>query len=237
MEKIPSIPLKSVPGCTLEQAETIQSLVAIPENSTTNWQKAYGYIEDISDGRGATCGIVGFCSGTGDLLGVIYELKKIEPNHELVKFIPALKKVNGSASTAGLDEFTKVFKQSGGDQSLRQAQWNVLVRLYWKPAHDTCKKYGLKSTLALYFIYDTCLNLGNAAMAKKVKVKAPSEGGDEKEWLKQYLIERRAYMKATDNFGPVDRVDMQMKILESGNMELTRPIKNMVCYKGKFNIT
>jgi len=231
-----AIPLKSVPGCSLEQADTIQSLVAIPENSTTNWQKAYGYIEDISDGRGLTAGLVGFCSGTGDLLGVMYELKKLEPTHELVKFIPALKKVNGTASTAGLDEFAKVFKRCGGDASLRQAQWNVLVRLYWSPAFHTCKKYGVKSALALYFIYDTCLNLGNAATAKKVKVKAPSDGGDEKEWLKQYLIERRAYMKATNNFGPVDRVDMQMKILETGNMDLTRPIRNLICYKGKFNL-
>lgn len=232
-----AIPLKSIPGCSLIQAETIQSLVAIPENSTTNWQKAYGYIEDISDGRGYTVGVVGFCSGTGDLLDVIYELRKLQPTHKLIKFIPALKKVNGSASTAGLDEFAKVFKESGADESLRQAQWNVLIRLYWSPAYHTCKKYGLKSVLALYFIYDTCLNLGNAATAKKVKAKAPSEGGDEKEWLKQYLIERRAYMKATNNFGPVDRVDMQMKILESGNMDLARPIKNLICYKGKFNIT
>ena len=231
-----TIPLKSVPGCTLEQADTIQSLVAIPENSTTNWQKAYGYIEDISDGRGLTSGIIGFCSGTGDLLDVIYELKKLEPTHELVRYIPALKKVNGSASTAGLEEFAKVFKRCGGDKALQQAQWNVLVRLYWKNAHDTCKLYGLKSVLALYFLYDTCLNLGDARMAKKVKTKAPSGGGDEKEWLKQYLIERRAYMKATNNYGPVDRVDMQMKILESGNMELARPLKNLTCYKENFDI-
>lgn len=180
--------------------------------------------------------MVGNTSGTHDLLMVIQELQKLDPNNELVKFIPALKKVDNSPSTVGLDEFKRIFQRSGANVHLQQAQWNIIVRLYWKPAYDLCKKYGLKSVLALYFIYDTCLNLGNAATAKKVKVKAPSEGGDEKEWLKQYLIERRAYMKATNNFGPVDRVDMQMKILESGNMDLTRPIKNLICYKGKFNI-
>lgn len=230
------IPLKNIPGCTLDQADTIQSLVSIPENSTTSWWKNYGYIEDISDGRGYTTGLVGNTSGTHDLLMVIQELQKLDPNNELVKFIPALKKVDNSPSTVGLDEFKRIFQRSGANVHLQQAQWNIIVRLYWKPAYDLCKKYGLKSVLALYFIYDTCLNLGNAATAKKVKVKAPSEGGDEKEWLKQYLIERRAYMKATNNFGPVDRVDMQMKILESGNMDLTRPIKNLICYKGKFNI-
>jgi chitosanase len=45
--------------------------VASAENSTLNWRGAYGYIEDIRDGQGYTAGIIGFCSGTHDMLALV----------------------------------------------------------------------------------------------------------------------------------------------------------------------
>ena len=46
-------------GVTPEQGNTILQLVAIAENGTTNWPSAFTYCEDIKDGRGYTCNIVG----------------------------------------------------------------------------------------------------------------------------------------------------------------------------------
>ena len=46
-------------------------LVSSAENSSLDWRAQYSYIEDIGDGRGYTAGIIGFCSGTGDMLELV----------------------------------------------------------------------------------------------------------------------------------------------------------------------
>src|SRR4051794_11446308 len=46
-------------------------LVSSAENSSLDWRAQYKYIEDIGDGRGYTAGIIGFCSGTGDMLDLV----------------------------------------------------------------------------------------------------------------------------------------------------------------------
>src|SRR6185437_7226410 len=51
--------------------EYAMELVSSAENSSLDWKKQYGYIEDIKDGRGYTAGIIGFCSGTGDVLELV----------------------------------------------------------------------------------------------------------------------------------------------------------------------
>ncbi|MGE6738258.1 chitosanase, partial [Streptomyces sp. NPDC059900] len=48
-----------------------QQLIASAENSTLDWRGQYGYIEDIDDDHGYTAGIIGFCTGTHDLLTLV----------------------------------------------------------------------------------------------------------------------------------------------------------------------
>src|SRR5215475_7280848 len=51
--------------------EIAMELVSSAENSSLDWKAQYKYIEDIHDGRGYTAGIIGFCSGTGDMLDLV----------------------------------------------------------------------------------------------------------------------------------------------------------------------
>jgi chitosanase len=53
-------------------------------------------------GRGYTAGIIGVCSSTGDMLEVVRGFTRAKPHNGLRRFIPALRRVNGSASHAGL---------------------------------------------------------------------------------------------------------------------------------------
>jgi chitosanase len=46
-------------------------LVSSAENSSLNWKAQYKYIQDIGDVRGYTGGIIGFCSGTADMLHLV----------------------------------------------------------------------------------------------------------------------------------------------------------------------
>src|SRR5437899_462959 len=82
--------------------EIAMELVSSAENSSLDWKAQYKYIEDIGDGRGYTAGIIGFCSGTGDMLDLVEYYTGKEPGNPLARYLPALRKVNGSASHAGL---------------------------------------------------------------------------------------------------------------------------------------
>ena len=77
-------------------------LVSSAENSSLDWKAQYGYLEDIGDGRGYTGGIIGFCSGTGDMLELITYYTKLKSGNGLASYLPALQKVNGTKSHAGL---------------------------------------------------------------------------------------------------------------------------------------
>ena len=66
------------------------ALVSSAENSSTDYAEQYAYIEDIGDGRGYTAGIIGFTTGTGDLLEVVERYTELEPENELKKYIPYL---------------------------------------------------------------------------------------------------------------------------------------------------
>src|SRR5690349_10988229 len=72
------------------EKDIAMQLVSSAENSSLSWKAQYGYIEDIGDGRGYTGGIIGFCSGTDDMLDVVQNYTKIEPTNILAKYLPAL---------------------------------------------------------------------------------------------------------------------------------------------------
>ena len=77
-------------------------LISSAENSTLNWRAQYRYIQDIHDGRGYTGGIVGFTSGTGDMLAVVTAYRRARPGNPLARFIPALRRVNGGSKRPAL---------------------------------------------------------------------------------------------------------------------------------------
>ncbi|WP_425424753.1 chitosanase, partial [Streptomyces aurantiacus] len=83
--------------------EIAMKLVSSAENSSLDWRAQYGYIEDIGDGRGYTAGIIGFCSGTGDMLDLVELYTRRKPDNALAGYLPALRGVDGTDSHEGLD--------------------------------------------------------------------------------------------------------------------------------------
>lgn len=233
------VPIQLPGGLTDLQIDTILSLVSIAENSSIEWWKQYGYAENIGDGRGITTGLAGFCSGTGDLLEVFQELQKINPNHYLLKYLPALIKVNGTANTSGLNGLIKDINAYGNDIQFQQAQWRIILKLYWGPAMNFANKKGLKSAFAKGQLYDTIINVGDLNFASRVKSKSPSEGGDETTWLTDFLNVKERLITVEDKSlddGQNDRVVLWRNILKTGNLNLNRPLKGLMCYGDTFNI-
>jgi len=85
-----------------KEKEIAMELVGSAENSSLDWRAQYGYIEDIHDGRGYTGGIIGFTSGTGDMLEVLGLYTRARSSNPLVPCLRALRDVNGTSSHRGL---------------------------------------------------------------------------------------------------------------------------------------
>jgi chitosanase len=214
--------------------ELAQQLVASAENSTLDWRGQYGYIEDIDDGQGYTAGIIGFCTGTHDLLTLVERYTKAHPDNGLAGYLPALRKVDGSDSHEGLDPgFTKAWKAEGAKPAFRQAQNEERDRVYFDPAVRLAKLDGL-GTLGQFVYYDAMVLHGPGTgpdgfyglrEAAIEEADTPSQGGSEKAYLDIFLDLRRKAMKARKPDRDTTRIDTaQRRFLYDGNLSLKTPL-------------
>ncbi|GAA2314746.1 chitosanase CsnA [Nonomuraea roseoviolacea subsp. roseoviolacea] len=209
-------------------------LVSSAENSSLDWKAQYGYIEDIDDGRGYTGGIIGFCSGTHDMLQLVELYTERKPGNVLAKYLPALRKVDGSDSHKGLDpNFTKDWKTAAKDAVFQQAQNDERDRVYFDPAVKQAKSDGLRA-LGQFAYYDAIVmhgpgddkvSFGGIRKSAMAKAKTPAQGGDETAYLNAFLDARKAAMKAEEAHEDTSRVDTEQRVfLKKGNLDLDPPL-------------
>ncbi|KAB1988101.1 chitosanase [Streptomyces triticiradicis] len=218
-----------------DKKELAQKILASAENSTLNWREAYGYIEDIGDGRGYTAGVVGFCTGTHDLLALVERYTKAHPGNGLARYLPALREVDGTDSHEGLDPgFVAAWRHEAGVAAFRAAQDSERDRVYFGPAVRLAKLDGL-GTLGQFVYYDAMVLHGPGtggdgfyALRERAVREAvpPSEGGDEKTYLGAFLDVRRAAMRSGDHDRDTTRIDTaQRAFLDEGNLGLDTPLR------------
>lgn len=214
--------------------ETAWKLLSSAEGSTLDWRSQYGTIEDNGDGTGYNAGIVGFCSGTHDMLAFVESFTGDHPDSPLAPFVPALRKVDGTASHEGLDPgFTAAWKKSAEDPAFRAAQDLVRLEQYFEPAVRLAKLDGL-GALGQYMYFDAMVLQGpgtdgdafygirKAAVAEADTV---AEGGDEAAYLDAFLDAARAVMKSKKNQQDTSRLDTAQRVfLEDGNLTLETPL-------------
>ncbi|AUG76073.1 Chitosanase [Kitasatospora sp. MMS16-BH015] len=215
--------------------EIAMELVSSAENSSLDWKAQYKYIEDIGDGRGYTAGIIGFCSGTGDMLDLVQHYTDLKSGNILAKYLPALKKVNGSASHSGLGSaFVKDWATAAKDTVFQQAQNDERDRVYFNPAVKQGKADGLRA-LGQFIYYDAIVmhgpgndgdSFGGIRAAAMKKAKTPAQGGDEATYLKAFLDARKVVMKKEEAHSDTSRVDTeQLVFLNAKNFDLNPPLK------------
>ncbi|MEV4092937.1 chitosanase [Streptosporangium saharense] len=214
--------------------EIAMKLVSSAENSSLDWRAQYKYIEDIDDERGYTAGIIGFCSGTGDMLDLVKLYTRRKPHNPLAKYLPALRRVNGTDSHKGLDPgFTRAWARAARDKAFRKAQNHERDRLYFRPAVRQAKKDGLR-TLGQFVYYDALvmhgggddpLSFGAIRRNALKKAKPPSRGGDEVAYLNAFLDARKVAMKAESAHEDTSRIDTAQRVfLRKGNLDLNTPL-------------
>jgi chitosanase len=220
-------------------------IVSSAENSSLNWRAQFGYIEDIHDKRGYTAGIIGFCSGTHDMLELVEYYTSVKPNNILAKYLPALRKVDGSDSHKGLDpNYPKDWKTAAKDKAFQDAQEHERDRVYFNPSVSQAKKDGLPA-LGQFIYYDAIVMHGNGsdrdsfgsirknAMAK---AKTPAQGGDLTAYLNAFLDARKVAMKHEEAHADTSRVDTAQRVfLKNKNFPLDPPL-NWKVYGESFSI-
>ena len=214
--------------------EIAMQIVCSAENSSLDWKAQYKYIEDIDDGRGYTAGIIGFCSGTGDMLELVQLYADRKSGNVLQKYLPALRRVNGSDSHSGLDpNYTRDWKTAAKDTVFQQCQNDERDRVYFNPAVSQGKSDGLR-TLGQFCYYDAIVMHGPGSDATSFggirsralrTAKPPSQGGNETTYLNAFLDARVWAMKQEEAHSDTSRVDTAQRVfLRNGNFDLNTPL-------------
>jgi len=225
-------------------------LVSSAENSSLDWKSQYAYIEynvegNEAENRGYTAGIIGFCTKCSDLQAVVNYYNQIKPNNVLTPFIPALQKVVGTTSTAGLGTpFINAWKTAAKDVAFQEAQDHERDRVYFAPAVTQAKTDGLKA-LGQFIYYDALvmhgpgtdsLSFGGIRAAALKKAKSPAQSGNETTYLNAFLDARKDAMLAEEGHSDTTRIDtMQRTFLQAGNLNLDTPLTWSV-YGDKYSI-
>ena len=210
------------PGLEAPREKQIaMELVSSAENSTLNWRREYGYIEDIGDGRGYTAGVIGFCSGTGDMLALVRSYVRAEPSDPLARFLPALRRVNGTASHRGLGRpFVGAWRIAAHDPVFRRMQMRELDRVYFEPAVRRATRDGL-STLGQFVYYDAMVmhgpgsdhaSFGGIRRRASARARTPARGGSQLRYLNAFLDVRRALMKHQRGHQDTSRIDDEQRV-------------------------
>ncbi|MEU2776984.1 chitosanase [Streptomyces sp. NPDC007162] len=225
--------------------EIAMKLVSSAENSSLDWKAQYKYIEDIGDGRGYTAGIIGFCSGTGDMLDLVQLYTDRKPGNVLAKYLPALRRVNGTDSHSGLDpNFPADWRKAAQDTAFQQAQNDERDRVYFNPAVQQGKTDGL-GTLGQFTYYDAIVMHGDGDDATSFRnirkralghAKPPAQGGNETTYLNAFLDARVWAMKQEEAHSDTTRVDTEQRVfLRNGNLCLDTPL-NWKVYGDSYHI-
>jgi len=211
--------------------EIAMELVASAENSTLAWYDRYDYIEDIGDERGYTGGLVGFTSGTHDMLMLVERYTEKAPDNRLAEFLPALRAVDGTDSHEGLGEaFEEAWRAEAAQPAFQQAQRDEVDRLYFEPAVGQALSDGL-GVLGQFIYFDAMVMHGDSGFASirdaALRAQAtPADGGDQVAYLHAFLDARADEMRAEAAHEDTSRIDTaQRTFLDAGNLSLDPPLR------------
>ncbi|MDX3018944.1 chitosanase [Streptomyces acidiscabies] len=216
---------------TPAKKELALQLVSSAENSSLDWRAQYPYIEDIHDGRGYTAGIIGFCSGTGDMLKLVELYTRRRPRNVLARYLPALRSVSGGASHRGLDPFfVRDWRVAARDAVFRRAQEDERDRVCFAPALRQGRADGLRA-LGQFAYFDAYVMHGESGFdgireQATARARTPARGGDERTYLTAFLDARVRAMRREPAHRDTSRVDTAQRLfLRAGNLDLAPPLE------------
>jgi chitosanase len=223
---------------TPQQRHVIDCIIAIFETGRIPSPSAYATCTILKDGAGISYGKHQCTDRAGSLDNVVKKYIELGGEHAatLQGMLPLLAsnascaEKPGGPYSAPIAALMNALKAAGADPKMHQAQDEVFDRDYWMPAVNMCKEAGLTSALAHAVVYDTCIHSGPGGVAnirRRFPASPPAKGGDEKQWVNQYLKAREEWLLSSANElvrKTTYRMDAFQVLAASGNWDLATPL-------------
>lgn len=182
------------------QRRIADELVSVFENGTSDLR--YDYVERLDDGRGYTCGKIGFTTDGPEVRDVVAAWATLRPNDPLGRHLPRLRELaaDGSGGTDGLAGFPADWAAAAGDPEFRRIQDEMTDRIAYGPALELAHQLGIRTALGVAILFDTAVQHGMGtdpdglpALADRATRSArgrPADGTPEQRWLTAFLAVR-----------------------------------------------
>jgi chitosanase len=111
-------------------------------------------------------------------------------------FTPYVDKI-GRVSLVNDDAFVSKLKEAASDPIMQQCQEKAYDDMYISPAYAWAEKNGFSENLSKLVICDSFLHSGSilSLLRNRFAEKIPKDGGDEKNWIKEYCKARRNWLQ------------------------------------------
>ena len=213
-----------------DKKDIAMQLVSSAENSSLDWKAQYKYIEDIGDGRGYTAGIIGFCSGTGDML----ELVEAYTDRGRTTRSPSTSRrcarstaPTRTAASARFGAWKRAAAGPGvpGRRRTTSATASTSTRRSTRPRPTASARSASSSTTTRSSCTARARTpAASAASARRLaKAKTPAQGGDETTYLNAFLDARKAAMKTEEAHSDTSRVDTAQRVFLNARQPRPEP--------------
>lgn len=208
----------------------------------------YAAIAVLNDGAGISYGVSQFTHKSGSLAAVIqryFELGGVVGKRVIGERSELLKKKTRVAVEAlsNDEEFKKALIAAALTNEMEEAQMQIALERYLKPALDVCEEKGFVLPLSLAVVYDSVTHGSWGKIAERVRgITSDQVSGDtperqslfanrtagpqgEKEWITQYVRERDKWLASVSRLRKTRyRTQFFLKQIATGHWDLELPL-------------
>ena len=143
---------------------------------------------------------------------------------------PYVGRIGKQPSLATDETFCNALKLAGkNDPIMKTCQDHLFEVKYYQPAYQWFTANGFRLPLSMLVIYDSMIHSGSILpfLRKKFPTVVPASGGNEKQWITNYVQARHNWLENSSNKllrNTVYRTNFFMEQIKAGNWELSGPL-------------
>lgn len=152
-----------------------------------------------------------------------------EPNAIYAKELKLYIKQIGIQSLATDVKFKSLLRKAGNDIVMTLCQDQLFEERYFEPAMRFFAGHKFTLNLSMLVIFDSYIHSGSIRpdIRAMFPERTPADGGDEKQWIRQYLLSRKEWLSTRSNplvKASVYRVKDLMAMDADGNWDLSKSV-------------
>lgn len=167
---------------------------------------------------------------SGNLAQLLKNYLAKAPETEAARMIEnRLPKVGKKPYLVNDTDFIQSLKQAGREPEMQTAQDFFFDDVYWNPAYKWFHENEFSLPLSMLVIFDSFIHSGSilSTIRNKFSELPPAKGGDEKEWITQYVRARKNWLanhSRTILHGTVYRMNTMIDAMNKNNWNLDLPL-------------